>query len=677
MPATQTDRLLGLSTSLAVKPPCVVAATSNITLSGLQTISSVAVVAGNRVLATAQTDGTENLIWIASAGAWTLAKDSDGARDLTTGTLVLTAPGTGQAQMWELTTAGAIVPGTTSLTWQQHTPEELALRTDLASTSDAAKGGALSGFSGTLAYALNTVGGILRYFFGRTAQEISAGVTPSNYGYAPGDVRRYGAVGDNVTDDLTAFNSALSATPDGGVVSMGTLTYRLSAVWTFPNTRIRITVEGNGALIRADHTGHGIDLTAQNEAYGGHILRNFVVYGPNVSYPMSAGELAGTSTGAGIKIGSSADTSNAAAGYNTVLFNVEARNFYQGLYMRAGMLGKYFGLRARYNQVGVYVDGGQANSNDFFGCTIRENRVAGVYSSGATGGSLTNSTQNRFWGGTIETNIPYRGDNPAGYSGGYRTARDLLLAENGIGVVLLNSYDWSFHDTYFENQNWDVWLGSSSDSCNFNTTRFGNGGSGRCGGVMFSGAGVVNNKFSNVTQIGSNATDVTVKSDHADHAANQFLDTEGFNFIAAELTGRPHVRNNMLNQAGGGTRYGCTLLPTYALTTDSSEGTTPGNIDGIGTATAALNVTGMEEISFGAQVAASGSNTTIDEFVGGRAGQRIVLIQNQTTRTVTIKAGTLIIPQGAVDGVFATTTKRQIVFRFNAREEAIEEGRNF
>lgn len=42
----------------------------------------------------------------------------------------------------------------------------------------------------------------------RTAEEIAAGVTPSNYAYQPGDLRRYGAVGDGVTDDSQAFASA-------------------------------------------------------------------------------------------------------------------------------------------------------------------------------------------------------------------------------------------------------------------------------------------------------------------------------------------------------------------------------------------------------------------------------------------------------------------------------------
>lgn len=68
----------------------------------------------------------------------------------------------------------------------------------------------------------------------RTAAEIAAGVTPTNYLYAPGDVRRYGAVGDNSTDCTTAIQSAIdvakSATAgSGGEVYLPKGDYRITA----------------------------------------------------------------------------------------------------------------------------------------------------------------------------------------------------------------------------------------------------------------------------------------------------------------------------------------------------------------------------------------------------------------------------------------------------------------
>lgn len=51
----------------------------------------------------------------------------------------------------------------------------------------------------------------------QTAAEISAGVTPVNYAYPPGDVRRYGAVLDGTTDDTAALIAATQATAGTGV----------------------------------------------------------------------------------------------------------------------------------------------------------------------------------------------------------------------------------------------------------------------------------------------------------------------------------------------------------------------------------------------------------------------------------------------------------------------------
>lgn len=52
----------------------------------------------------------------------------------------------------------------------------------------------------------------------RTAAEIAAGVTPVNFAYQPGDVRRYGAVGDGVTDNTAAIQDAIDAAGVAGEV---------------------------------------------------------------------------------------------------------------------------------------------------------------------------------------------------------------------------------------------------------------------------------------------------------------------------------------------------------------------------------------------------------------------------------------------------------------------------
>lgn len=62
---------------LTPKAPVVVATTANITLSGTQTIDTVAVVAGNRVLVKNQTAPENNGIYVVAAGAWSRSADMD------------------------------------------------------------------------------------------------------------------------------------------------------------------------------------------------------------------------------------------------------------------------------------------------------------------------------------------------------------------------------------------------------------------------------------------------------------------------------------------------------------------------------------------------------------------------------------------------------------------------
>jgi hypothetical protein len=72
------------------------------------------------------------------------------------------------------------------------------------------------GYTPTVAYA-SGIGAFLNFIHGRTADEIAAGVTPSNYAYFPGDVRRYGGViGTSSTNDAANATAYLSACNGGG-----------------------------------------------------------------------------------------------------------------------------------------------------------------------------------------------------------------------------------------------------------------------------------------------------------------------------------------------------------------------------------------------------------------------------------------------------------------------------
>ena len=95
-----------------------VATTGPITLSGTQTIDSVAVVAGDRVLVKDQASAATNGIYVVAAGAWTRATDFDDNVEISSGAAVPVEQGTTNADSVQiLTTDSAITVGTTALTF--------------------------------------------------------------------------------------------------------------------------------------------------------------------------------------------------------------------------------------------------------------------------------------------------------------------------------------------------------------------------------------------------------------------------------------------------------------------------------------------------------------------------------------------------------------------------------
>jgi hypothetical protein len=119
MTSTTTDQRQGVNSNAAIKVPCRVATTAAITLSGLQTIDGVTVVDGDRVLVKDQASGVDNGIYVADTSDWERALDWDGYYDVKTGTLVYVTAGSTNTGFWYVTTTGAIVVGTTSITIAQ------------------------------------------------------------------------------------------------------------------------------------------------------------------------------------------------------------------------------------------------------------------------------------------------------------------------------------------------------------------------------------------------------------------------------------------------------------------------------------------------------------------------------------------------------------------------------
>lgn len=93
--------------------------TTNLTLSGTQTVDGVALVANDRILVAGQTTGANNGIYVVAAGAWARAGDAASSAQVTPGMIVPSEHGgTSNAdKLWELQTGGTITLGTTSLTF--------------------------------------------------------------------------------------------------------------------------------------------------------------------------------------------------------------------------------------------------------------------------------------------------------------------------------------------------------------------------------------------------------------------------------------------------------------------------------------------------------------------------------------------------------------------------------
>jgi hypothetical protein len=224
MPSTNTDRLGGLSTSVAIKAPVQAIAIVPITLSGEQTISTVPCVSGDRVLLTAQTNAVDNGIWEVSTGSWTRTQDFDGNRDIVSGTMVIGPVASGASgAIWQLVSPNPLTIGTSELIWDEFTLSAAAPPPAAGST------------------------------FPINAAETAAGVTVVDEGIPWGWITRYGAVANDST--VGSNDTAIQAAIKVASISGGGMVYIPSALKyygisnEFPMSGVSmdgITIRGEG-----------------------------------------------------------------------------------------------------------------------------------------------------------------------------------------------------------------------------------------------------------------------------------------------------------------------------------------------------------------------------------------------------------------------------------------------
>ncbi len=107
---------------LDVKQSVRASTTTNITLSGTQTIDGVALAVGDRVLVKNQSTASQNGIYVVASGSWTRATDADANNEVNPGLFAFVEEGNTLADSgWVLTTDAPITLGSTGLSFTQFT----------------------------------------------------------------------------------------------------------------------------------------------------------------------------------------------------------------------------------------------------------------------------------------------------------------------------------------------------------------------------------------------------------------------------------------------------------------------------------------------------------------------------------------------------------------------------
>jgi hypothetical protein len=186
-------------------------------------------------------------------------------------------------------------------------------------------------------------------------------------------------------------------------------------------------------------------------------------------------------------------------------------------------------------------------------------------------------------------------------------------------------------------------------------------GVGTLDSILLSGATTWNNKFINCKGGAVLATDANVVSDNASQLGNQFLDCEGYNFIAANLLSTPFIRNCLRNINVAGSRgYSFIGMAENGFVNGVAEGTGPGQIEGIGTATAILHTRGCGEWMLNSGITGATTITTIE---GAFPHQILMLWTNQSTHQITIKHNAAaIFLKGGTDKVLSAVNHAIVLY---------------
>lgn len=167
---------------LDVKQSVRVATTANITLSGTQTIDTVSVVAGNRVLVKDQTTPSQNGIYVVAAGAWTRATDFDSTAEVTTGAFTFVEEGSANKNTgWVLSTTGTITVGTTGIVFVKFSASSLSEGDGITILGDTISVNYAEGLTTALGVLRADLGYFNTYYAQKYSTDLVDGIWSSTY----------------------------------------------------------------------------------------------------------------------------------------------------------------------------------------------------------------------------------------------------------------------------------------------------------------------------------------------------------------------------------------------------------------------------------------------------------------------------------------------------------------
>jgi hypothetical protein len=200
---------------LSWKAPALTATSANITLSGLQTINGVTLVAGDVVLVKDQGTASQNGIYVASAGPWTYSVGGDTWSEYV-GAIIFIASGSLNGTAWYCTAQPGGTLGVTAMNWSNFS---------VASSYTAGTGLTLTGTQFSIT---------------------NTGVTAATYGSATTSA----VIAVNAQGQITSASNSTITPAVGSITGLGTGVATWLATPTSANLAAAVTDEtGSGSLV--------------------------------------------------------------------------------------------------------------------------------------------------------------------------------------------------------------------------------------------------------------------------------------------------------------------------------------------------------------------------------------------------------------------------------------------